>query len=156
MDDFRFAEGHPLSGKKILAIDWGGKFIGLATFHIGRDPYPLAWGRISGGPFTAVWPKLKQILDDEVIDQVVVGVPFLTDGKAGSSTIKAREFLTQLSKVCPLPLHEQDETLSTFEAEERMKKSPRWNFQVDLSEIDAVSATVILEDFLRRQKISQL
>ena len=152
MDDFRFPPQHPFADKKILAIDWGAKFIGIATFHVGRDPFPLAWGRIPGGAIEAVWPKLRQILDDEVIEVVVVGVPFLTDGKAGSSTIKAREFLTQLSGVCALPLHEQDETLSTFEAEERMKKSPRWNFQVDLSEIDAVSATVILEDFLRRQK----
>lgn len=156
MDDFRMAQGHRLMDKKILALDWGAKFIGVATFHIGRDPFPLAWGRVAGGAFEAVWPKLRQIFDDEAIDEVVVGVPFLTDGKAGSSTIKAREFLTQLSGVCSLPIHEQDETLSTFEAEERMKKSPRWNFQVDLSEIDAVSATVILEDFLRRMKTSAL
>jgi len=152
MSEFHFPEGHPLVDKKILAIDWGSKFIGLATFHIGRDPFPLAWGRLPGGAFETVWQKLKPVLDDEVIDMVVVGVPFLTDGKVGSSTLKTREFLTQLSGVCALPLQEQDETLSTFEAEERMKKSPRWNFQVDLSEIDAVSATIILEDFLRRQK----
>lgn len=152
MDDFRFPDGHPLAQQKVLAIDWGSKFIGLATFHIGRDPYPLAWGRLPGGPFETVWSKLRSILDDEVIDLVVVGVPFFTDGKVGSSTIKAREFLTQLSIATTLPIHEQDETLTTFEAEERMKKSPRWNFQVNLSEIDAVSATIILEDFLRRQK----
>lgn len=152
MSEFIFSPTHPLSGKKVLAIDWGAKFIGVATFHIGRDPFPLAWGRVAGGPFESVWPKLNQIFNDEVIDLIAVGVPFLTDGKAGSSTIKAREFITQLKKVCSLPIHEQDETLSTFEAEERMKKSPRWNFQVDLSEIDAVSATIILEDFLHRQK----
>jgi len=152
MSEFSLPAAHPLFEKKILAIDWGSKFLGLASYHVGRDPYPLAYGRLPGGAFEKVWPLLKQILDDEFVDLVVVGVPFLTDGKAGSSTIKTREFLSQLSQVCQLPLHEQDETLSTFEAEERMKKSPRWNFQVDLSEIDAVSATVILEDFLRRQK----
>ena len=152
MSEFIFPSTHPLSDKKVLAIDWGAKFIGIATFHIGRDPFPLAWGRVAGGSFESVWPKLNQIFNDEVIDLIAVGVPFLTDGKVGSSTIKAREFITQLKKVCTLPIHEQDETLSTFEAEERMKKSPRWNFQVDLSEIDAVSATIILEDFLHRQK----
>lgn len=152
MSEFTLPTSHPLSDKKILAIDWGAKFIGVATFHIGRDPFPLAWGRLPGGKIETVWPKLDQIFSDELIDIVVVGVPFLTDGKAGSSTVKAREFITQLNEVCSLPIQEQDETLSTFEAEERMKKSPRWNFQVDLSEIDAVSATIILEDFLHRQK----
>ncbi len=145
------SSSHALHGQRLLALDWGEKFVGVATFHVGRDPFILAWGRLKGGPFPELWKGLKAVLDDEAIDQVVVGVPFLTDGKAGSMTHKAREFLAQLRTTCPLPVHEQDETLSTFEAEERMKRSPRWNFQVDLSEIDAVAATVILEDFLRRQ-----
>lgn len=136
-------------GRRMLGIDWGEKFIGIATYHVGVDPMILAYGRLKGGAFADVWRELKKVLDDESIDEVVVGVPFFTDGKAGSSTHKAREFLNELVKVCPLPVHEQDETLSTFEAEERMKRSPRYNFQVNLSEIDAVSATVILEDFLR-------
>jgi putative Holliday junction resolvase len=145
-----------LHGRRVLAIDWGEKFIGIATHHVGFDPMILAYGRIKGGPFPDVWRELKKIFDNESIDEVVVGVPFLTDGKAGSSTHKAREFLNELVKVCPLRIHEQDETLSTYEAEERMKRSPRYNFQVNLSEIDAVSATVILEDFLRAQGVSDL
>jgi len=143
-------------GQRLLAIDWGEKFIGVATYHVGRDPMILAWGRLKGGAFADVWTQLKKVLDDESIDAVIVGVPFLTDGKAGSMTHKAREFLNELVKVCPLRVFEQDETLSTFEAEERMKKSPRYNFQVNLSEIDAVAATVILEDFLRSKGYSQL
>ncbi|MBY0518613.1 MAG: Holliday junction resolvase RuvX [Bacteriovoracaceae bacterium] len=135
--------------KRLLAIDWGEKFIGIATYHVGVDPMILAWGRIKGGVFEIVWKDLKKILDDESIDEIIVGVPFFTDGKPGSMTHKARDFLNNLVSVCSLRVHEQDETLSTFEAEERMKKSPRYNFQVNLSEIDAVSATVILEDFLR-------
>jgi putative holliday junction resolvase len=145
-----------LQGKRFLAIDWGEKFIGIATYHVGSDPMILAWGRLKGGSFESVWEQLKKVLDDESIDEVVVGVPFLTDGKAGSMTHKARQFLNELIKVCSLRVHEQDETLSTFEAEERMKRSPRYNFQVNLSEIDAVSATVILEDFLRKQGLTQI
>lgn len=150
MSEFALPTQHPLQGQKFLALDWGSKFVGVATFHDGRDPWPLAYGRLKGGDAATVWAELKRVIDDESVDVVVIGVPFLTDGKAGSSTHKAREFAAQLKTFCPLPLHEQDETLSTFEAEERMRRSPRWNFQVDLSEIDAVAATVILEDFLRK------
>jgi len=145
-----------LQGKRFLALDWGEKFIGVATYHVGSDPMILAWGRLKGGSFEDTWKQLKKVLEDESIDEVVVGVPFLTDGKAGSMTHKARQFLNELIKVCSLRVHEQDETLSTFEAEERMKRSPRYNFQVNLSEIDAVSATVILEDFLRKQGLTQI
>ncbi len=145
-----------LNGKRLLALDWGEKFIGVATYHVGSDPMILAWGRLKGGSFEDVWMQLKKVLEDESIDDVIVGVPFLTDGKAGSMTHKARQFLNELIKVCPLRVFEQDETLSTFEAEERMKRSPRYNFQVNLSEIDAVSATVILEDFVRSHGHTQI
>jgi putative holliday junction resolvase len=149
-------ESHPLFDKRLLALDWGEKFIGLASFHVGRDPFVLTYGRIKGGIFTEVWKNLKKILDDESIDLIIVGVPFFTDGKAGSTTHKVNQFLQELQNICPLPIKTQDETLSTFEAEERMKKSPRYNFQVNLSEIDAVSASIILEDFLRTQGLTPL
>lgn len=152
MNDFAIPSHHPLHDQKLLALDWGAKFVGVALYHVGRDPWPLPYGRLVGGPTSKVWEQLKKIIDDESVDQIIVGVPFLTDGKAGSSTIKARAFIQELTPLCSLPLHEQDETLSTFEAEERMRKSPRWNFQVDLSEIDAVAASVILEDFLRKER----
>lgn len=147
---------HPLHAKRFLAIDWGEKFIGLASHHVGFDPMVLTVGRIKGGPFEQVWSELKKILDDESIDVLVVGVPYFTDGKAGSTTHKIRDFLTQLLAVCTIPVFEQDETLSTFSAEERMKNSPRYNFKVNLSEIDTVSASIILEDFLRAQGVEKL
>lgn len=150
------SENSPLHSKRFLALDWGEKFIGLASHHVGIDPMVLAIGRIKGGSFEVVWPELEKILEDESIDELVVGVPYFTDGKAGSTTHKIREFLSQLLTVIKIPVHEQDETLSTFAAEERMKNSPRYNFKINLSEIDTVSACIILEDFLRAQGVAHL
>ena len=53
------------------------------------------------------------------------------------------------SSLYGVSLYFQDETLTTKEAEERMKKSPRFNFKVDPTQIDSLSASIILEDFLR-------
>ena len=150
------SENSALFSKRFLALDWGEKFIGLASHHVGVDPMVLAIGRIKGGSFDMVWPELKKILEDESIDELVVGVPYFTDGKAGSTTHKIREFLSQLQAVIEIPVHQQDETLSTFAAEERMKNSPRYNFKINLSEIDTVSACIILEDFLRAQGVAHL
>ncbi len=149
-------ESHPLHAKRFLAIDWGEKFIGLASFHVGFDPMVLTMGRIKGGAFEQVWSELKKVIEDESIDVLVVGVPYFIDGKAGSTTHKIREFLSQLLTVIEIPVFEQDETLSTFSAEERMKNSPRYNFKINLSEIDTVSASIILEDFLRAQGVAKL
>ena len=45
----------------------------------------------------------------------------------------------------------QDETLSSYAAEDRMKTSPRYHFKVNLKEIDSVAASIILEDFIRQE-----
>jgi putative Holliday junction resolvase len=152
MSEFSLPTDHPLHLKNILAMDFGERFIGVATFCINRDPFPTPYGRIANTGPEAVIKALKKMIDDECIDLIVIGLPHLTDGKKTSTTQKAQTFVTFIKEHFTLPIEEQDETLSTFEAESRMKNSPRYNFQVDLKQIDAVAASVILEDFIRRTK----
>jgi putative Holliday junction resolvase len=152
MSEFSLPSEHPLNLKTVLAMDFGEKFIGVATYCVNRDPYPTPYGRIANTGKEAVIKELKRIIDDEFIDLVVIGLPHLTDGKKTSTTAKAQDFVNFIREHFTLPIEEQDETLSTFEAESRMKNSPRYNFQVDLKQIDAVAASVILEDFIRRTK----
>jgi putative Holliday junction resolvase len=152
MSEFSLPADHPLNLKNILAMDFGEKFIGVATYCVNRDPYPTPFGRIANTGPEAVIKELKRIVDGEVIDLIVIGLPHLTDGKKTSTTAKAQAFVDFIREHFTLPIEEQDETLSTFEAETRMKNSPRYNFQVDLKQIDAVAASVILEDFIRRKK----
>ena len=152
MNEFHVPVEHSLNLKNILAIDFGEKVIGLATYCVNRDPFPTPYGRIINKGLETVRRELKQVIDDECIDKIVIGVPRLTDGKETQSTERARQFLHWVSEQFSLEVFEQDETLSTFEATERMKNSPRYNFTVDLTQIDAVSASIILEDFIRRNK----
>ena len=135
--------------KKILAIDFGTKITGLARFCEGRDmsPYP--------------YDSLKYVNDDRLISEIlnivkessteiaVLGVPKLLDGTETSMSKKIRDFGQKLEdKLGSIPLYFQDESLSTFEAEERMRESPRYNFKVDKKQLDALAASIILEDFL--------
>lgn len=152
MSEFTLPTDHDLHMKTILAMDFGEKFIGVATYCVNRDPFPTPFGRIANVSKEAVINELKKIIDDECIDVIVIGLPHLTDGKKTSTTQKAQTFVDFIREHFTLPIEEQDETLSTFEAETRMKNSPRYNFQVDLKQIDAVAASVILEDFIRRKK----
>lgn len=154
MSEFSLPSNHPLNLKNILAMDFGEKFIGVATYCVNRDPFPTPYGRIQNLSPEHVIKELKRIIDDECIDLVVIGLPHLVDGKKTSTTQKAQNFVNFVAEHFTLPIEEQDETLSTFEAESRMKASPRYNFQVDLKQIDAVAASVILEDFIRRKKQS--
>ena len=152
MNEFHLPTNHPLNLKTILAMDFGQKFIGVATYCVNRDPYPTPYGRIANNGNEMVLKELRSILDNECVELVVIGLPYLTDGKRTASTERAQAFVDMIREQISQPVEDQDETLSTFEAESRMKNSPQYNFQVDLSQIDAVSACVILEDFIRRKK----
>jgi putative Holliday junction resolvase len=152
MNEFHLPTNHPLNLKTILAMDFGQKFIGVATYCVNRDPYPTPYGRIANKGNDMVLKELRAILDNECVELVVIGLPYLTDGKRTASTERAQAFVDMIREQISQPVEDQDETLSTFEAESRMKNSPQYNFQVDLSQIDAVSACVILEDFIRRKK----
>jgi putative holliday junction resolvase len=152
MSEFSLPTDHALHLKNILAMDFGERFIGVATYCVNRDPFPTPYGRIANSGKEAVIKELRRIIDDECVELIVIGLPHLVDGKKTSTTQKAQDFVNFIRDHFTLPIEEQDETLSTFEAESRMKNSPRYNFQVDLKQIDAVAASVILEDFIRRTK----
>ncbi len=152
MNEFHVSPNHELNLKTILAMDFGEKFIGIATYCVNRDPFPVPFGRIQNLGMPHVLKELNKLISDESIDLVVIGVPRLTDGKSTNMTTKAVAFVTDIRNQITLPVEEQDETLSTYEAESRMKNSARYNFTVDLKQIDAVAASVILEDFIRRKR----
>jgi putative Holliday junction resolvase len=127
--------------------------VGLATYFRGTDPYPTPFGKIIYLNDNQVIEELSSIIRDEFIDTLVLGVPYYLDGNSSKMTETIKMFGTQLEKTFPkLKVIYQDETLSSFEAQDRMKRDPRYNFKVDPKEIDALAASIILEDFLRENK----
>lgn len=134
----------------LLAIDYGSKVVGTAKYTVGKDPYPLMLEKIIVKDEAQVIKAISNLINDEAIDVIIVGVPYFIDGKESEQTKKNKQFALTLSEKFPqLKIFEQDETLTTKEAEERMKNSPQFNFKVDPTQIDCLSAVIILEDFLK-------
>jgi len=134
--------------KYLLAIDYGRKYTGLAHYRVGIDPFILKFGRIKYESDDQLIDEIIKVLGEEFMDIVVCGIPFFTDGKASTMTKTIQDFATKLKAKLDVPLYLQNETLTTFEAEERMKNDPQYNFKVDYTQIDAVAATIILEEFV--------
>lgn len=135
--------------KSLLAIDFGQKVIGLATFLVGQDPYPLIHSQFPVQSFADTCKQLSMVINEESIDHIIVGLPFYTDGTESYMTRKVRDFVKSLSQYFPqINFHLQDETLSTQSAKERMMASPQFNYKIDYKKIDALSAVIILEDFI--------
>lgn len=151
MNDFsHYPTFQKFLNKRILAIDFGTKVIGTAVFCPGRDPFPIMAEKIIYKSHADSIKSLKDLVGNEDINVVVLGIPYFIDGKESQNTINVRNFGQLLKNaLADQEFFEQDETLTTKAAEERMKNSPEFNFKVDPTKIDCLSATIILEDFIR-------
>lgn len=151
------ARGMNLDQKTYLGLDYGSKVIGLARFRQG-DPLVQQWGRIVPSelkPPHTTFSKLTDLLREEEITDIVIGISFHRDGNPTPVTMAIQQFvqewkdyLTEQPRQMPaIKFHWQDETLTTVEAKNRQKKAGK----IDLKTIDSLSAVIILEDFLRAQ-----
>lgn len=151
MIDFsKYKRYFDLQNKNIMSIDFGTKVVGTAFFCPGRDPFPYIGEKIIFKSQTETIKSLSQIIEDENVEVIVLGIPYFLDGKESETTKLVKNFGELIKSSFPEFLFfEQDETLTTKAAEDRMKNSAQFNFKVDMTKIDCVAATIILEDFIR-------
>ena len=84
------------------------------------------------------WPLVARHIDTWQPHALVVGVPFHPDGAEHENTRFARRFARELRQRFALPVFEVDERYSTTEA-----------LACGAHDVDAASACIILEQFLR-------
>lgn len=138
----------PTGEGRVLAIDFGTKRIGLAlSDELGWSARPLSvWQRRTLEEDLA---HLRAVVAEHEVKTIVVGLPYHQDGRAGASAARATAFIDALREAVPhLPLHTLDETLTTFEAEDRMRSAGLSPAEAK-RQVDAYAALVILEEFVR-------
>lgn len=124
----------------VLALDIGEKRIGVARANsLAKLPEPLAV--LDNNPDFKV--KLDSIINEYSINEIVVGLPRNLDGQETKQSIFTRQFVSDNFQNIPVKF--QDETLSSVEAEKRMKNYGLEN-RPDM--LDAVAACIILEDYI--------
>lgn len=137
-------------GLNILAIDYGTKVTGLACYCPGREPFPQTRGRVIYKDDEQLIEELNVVIEEDFFEVIVLGIPYYLDGNESEMTKRVLLFKDKLiARFSDLQIFEQDETLSSSAAQERMMNSPQFNFKVDPKRIDEVAATIILEDFMR-------
>lgn len=129
---------------RLLGIDFGLKRIGLALTR-GQVVIPLK--TIVKKDNAQVRAELGQIIVQEKIQALVVGLPYGPDGQETLTTRQAKNFAQRLRRHFLLPVYLMDETCSSLEAEERLKELGLNAFQRK-ERLDQVAACIILEDFL--------
>jgi putative holliday junction resolvase len=122
--------------RSYLAFDFGTRRVGVASGNtLTRTAVPL---RTLSGEGGARFEAIATLIREWQPAALVVGVPRHPDGAAHDNTRRAQRFARQLQGRFHLPVYEVDERYSTVEAE-----------AAGASDLDAASAAVILEQFLR-------
>jgi len=133
---------------KYLGMDLGTKTLGLAVSDkLGIIASPF--GLIKFNSYEEAAEKVMDIIEQEKIESLVLGLPKNMDNSLGFAAERSLKFKTLLETKCSLPIHLIDERLSTMEAErvlisEGISRKKRKNL------IDGVSASIILDTHLRK------
>jgi len=128
--------------RSILGLDIGTKRIGIAkAFWPDGLPSPLTT-LANDDNFLA---NLQNIIQSENVKILVVGRPRSLDSKDTQQTNFTSSFVHQLNKDLNLPIYWIDEALTSIQAENELRLSKKAYSKED---IDSLSATYILEDFM--------
>ncbi len=135
-----------IKNKKILAIDYGEKRVGLAStdiFHITFNPITTLQNN------ETLESKIKQIIQKENVQIVIIGFPIRNNNAESTIHSKIIDFKNGLSSKLDLPIYLYDESGSSKQALQNLVKSgiskkSRRNKQ----DFDKFAAVVILQNFI--------
>lgn len=137
---------------RTLGIDVGRKRIGLAlSDQTNQIAQPLTV--LKRDIVSSEIEQIGKIIADNLVTEIVVGIPISMSGKPGRQAEEVRAYLSKLQNQIDLPVKEWDERLTTALVEKVL-------ISADLTRgrrkriVDKLAATVILQSYLdyRRQK----
>jgi len=135
---------------RILSIDYGKKRTGIAV----TDPLQLIAGGLATVSTSELFDWLKGYLAKEQVERIVIGEPRQPNGQPSENLARVQQFVNRWRKTMPdVPIEYFDERFTSVLAHQAMidgglKKKARQ----DKALVDEISATIILEDYLRNRK----
>ena len=135
---------------RILSIDYGKKRTGLAV----TDPLQIIAGGLATVATSELFDFLKAYIAREQVEMIVIGEPRQPNGEPSENLARVQQFVNRWCKAVPeVPIQYYDERFTSVLAHQAMldgglKKKARQNKGL----VDEISATIILEDFMRSKK----
>jgi len=131
---------------RYLGIDLGRARIGLALADdVLRTARPLR--AVERRSEEVDLDAISEVAREYEVTRAVVGLPLNMDGSEGPSARMARAFADRLRAGLGVPVELQDERLSTFEAESRLREQGLSAREMK-GRVDAEAAAVILQGWL--------
>jgi putative Holliday junction resolvase len=136
---------------RTLAIDLGSKRVGLALSDEGGK-YATAYDVLEVSAPEQAIALIVQIVAEEAVERVVVGLPLNMDDSVGESARRTIAWADALSKVSGKPVVFVDERLSSFAAEQQLIDRKRGGERLTRGgkkqRLDALAAAGFLQEFL--------
>lgn len=132
---------------RYLAIDYGTKRTGLAICDQTEtiaSPLAVIQGQ------KELLKKIADIVKTENVEAIVIGLPLNMDGSQGPQAKLIFKFADQLKANLHIPVHFQDERLSTFSAEGQLAPADL-TMKKKRKRLDAIAAAEILQSFLEQK-----
>ena len=135
---------------RILSIDYGKKRTGLAV----TDPLQIIAGGVATVSTSELFEWLQAYLAKEQVERIIIGEPRQPNGQPSENLARVQQFVNRWRKAVPsVPIEYFDERFTSVLAHQAMldgglKKKARQ----DKALVDEISATIILEDYLRSKK----
>ena len=132
---------------KIIGLDVGTVRIGVARADTAtKIAIPDGFINVNGQEISEIQRKLR-LYNSNIL---VMGMPRSNNGNQTAQSEFVKQFARQVAATIPgLKIYFQDESLTSVEAERRLKARKN-NYQK--GEIDAESASIILQDFIERMQ----
>lgn len=135
---------------RLMALDIGVKTIGVALSDETQtiaSPHKTLW-RQAGKRKDA--QALSDLISQHQVSALIVGIPLQFDGTLGAQALFVQDFVATLRNYIRIPIHFQDESLSTWEAEQPLIELGRTR-QERKEIIDSLAASLILQRWLEIQ-----
>ncbi len=139
--------------EKILGVDYGDVRTGVAVTD--------ALGLMAHGLTTVVETNYKELARkiiamavEEGASRIVVGIPVNMDGSEGPRAEKAKKFAEAIRKRTDLAVEMMDERCTTMAAAQYMNETDTRG-EKRKAVIDTLSAQIILQNYLDKQKSGQ-
>ena len=135
---------------RILSIDYGRKRTGLAV----TDPLQIIAGGLATVSTSELFDWLQGYIQREEVERIVVGEPRQPNGEPSENLQRVQQFVNRWRKAHPeIPVDYYDERYTSVLAHQAMRDGGlRKKARQDKALVDEISATIILEDYLRFRK----
>lgn len=135
---------------RIVSIDYGRKRTGLAV----TDPLQIIAGGLATVATSELFEWLQAYIAREPVERIVIGEPRQPNGEPSENLDRVQQFVNRWRKAVPnIPIDYYDERFTSVLAHQVMidgglHKKARQNKGL----VDEISATIILEDYMRSRK----